>query len=82
MSYQFPGQFRLVPVGEGRLHGQDDAVGDDGDEDGVLEGRPLDQEHDEPPDKVGLAQDEQGRRAFRLLVLFLLLRPDRLKKHR
>ena len=39
-----PGELRLVAVGERLLDGEDDAVGDDGEEDGVLEGRPLDQE--------------------------------------
>ena len=33
----------------------------DGQEDGVLEGRPLDEEQGEPPDEVGVTEDEEGR---------------------
>ena len=32
------------------LHGKDDAIGNDGQEDGVLKGRPLNEEHCEPGD--------------------------------
>ena len=43
-THELPGELCLVAVGEGLLDGEYDAVGDDGEEDGVLEGRPLDQE--------------------------------------
>ena len=42
------------------LEREDDAVGNDGEEDGVFEGRPLDQELGRPTDEVLLGQDEQG----------------------
>ena len=43
-THELPGELCLVSVGEGLLDGEDDAVGDDGEEHGVLEGWPLDQE--------------------------------------
>ena len=43
-THELPGELCLVAVGEGLLDGEDDAVGDDGEEHGVLEGWPLDQE--------------------------------------
>ena len=39
----------------------DDTRGDDGDEDGPLKGRPFDEKEGEPPEYVGLAQQEEGR---------------------
>ncbi len=41
------------------LQRQDDAVGDDGEEDGVLERGPLNQELGRPPDDVPLAEYEE-----------------------
>ena len=75
-THELPGELRLVAVGERLLDGEDDAVCDDGEEDGVLEGRPLDQELGHAPQDVALAQDEQRRRALLLLlpVAPLLLR--------
>ena len=43
-THELPSELGLVAVGEGLLDGEDDAVGDDGEQDGVLERRPLDQE--------------------------------------
>ena len=43
-THKLPGELCLVSVWEGLLDGEDDAVGDDGEQDGVLKGRPLDQE--------------------------------------
>ena len=43
-THELPGELCLVSVGEGLLDGEDDAVGDDGQEHGVLKGWPLDQE--------------------------------------
>ena len=75
-THELPGELRLVAVGQGLLDGEDDAVGDDGEEDGVLEGRPLDQELGHAPQHVRLAQDEQRRRTLLLLLAVapLLLR--------
>ena len=52
-------QLRLVSVGLVFLQGHDDAGGDDGGQDGPLEGRPLDDEEGEPPDDVLLTEHEE-----------------------
>ena len=52
-------QLGLVSVGLVFLQGHHDAGGDDGGQDGPLEGRPLDDEEGEPPDDVLLAQQEE-----------------------
>ena len=73
VSYQLPGKLCLVAIGKRFLDGEDDAIGDDGEQDGVLEGRPLDQELGGPPEVVGLGEDEErGRPRLLLLVLLLL----------
>jgi hypothetical protein len=41
-AYKLLGQLGFVSVGQRPLDGEDDAVGNDGQEDGVLEGRPFD----------------------------------------
>ena len=38
-------------------------------QDGVFEGRPLDEELGHSPDDVGLAQDEEGRRPGPLVLV-------------
>lgn len=58
------GEGGLVVAWQMFLEGEDHAVGDDGEEDGVLEGRPLDYEARVLPYAVILAQDEQGRGAL------------------
>ena len=52
-------QLRLVSVGLMLLQGHHYTGGDDGGEDGPLKGRPLDDEEGEPPEDVGLAQQEE-----------------------
>ena len=52
-------QLRLVSVGLMFLQGHHYTGGDDGGEDGPLKGRPLDDEEGEPPEDVGLAQQEE-----------------------
>ena len=73
-THQLSCQFRFVPVGQRAFDGQHDAVGDDGQEDGVLEGRPFDQELCEPADQVRLPEDEEGGGALLLLLQLFLLR--------
>lgn len=58
------GEGGLVVAWQMFLEGEHDAVGDDGQEDGVLEGRPLDYEPRVLPYAVILAQYEQGRGAL------------------
>ena len=41
------------------LHGEDDAVGDDGEQNEVLKGTPFDDGARVPPDDVVLGEDEQ-----------------------
>lgn len=54
----------LVVAWQMFLEGEYHAVGDDGEEDGVFEGRPLDYEPRVLPYAVILAQYEQGRGAL------------------
>lgn len=58
------GEGGLVLAWQMFLEGEHHAVGDDGEEDGVLEGRPLDYEARVLPNAVVLAQYEQGSGAL------------------
>ena len=58
------GQGGLVLAGQMFLEGEHHAVGDDGEEDGVLEGRPFYYEARVLPYAIILAQYEEGRGAL------------------
>ena len=60
LTHQLEGEHGLVSVGEVGVHGHDDAVGDDGQDDAVLEGAAVDQPLHQPPDGVGGFEDEQA----------------------
>lgn len=57
-------EYGLVLPGQVLLEGEDHAIGDDGEQDGVLEGRPFYYEAGVLPDAVILRQDEQRRSAL------------------
>lgn len=52
-------EYGLVVVRQMLLEGEDHAIGDDGEQDGVLEGRPLDDEARVLPYAIILRKDEQ-----------------------
>ena len=60
LTHQLEGEHGLVSVGEVGVHGHDDAVGDDGQDDAVLEGAAVDEPLHQPPDGVGGFEDEQA----------------------
>ena len=66
--YKLPCQLCFVSIGLRSLDGQDDAIGNDGEEDGILKGWPFDEEYGEAADEVALAQDEEGGGALLLLL--------------
>lgn len=57
-------EYGFVLLRQVLLEGEDHAIGDDGEQDGVLEGRPFDYEASVLPDAVILRQDEQRRSAL------------------
>lgn len=57
-------EYGFVLLGQVLLEGEDHAIGDDGEQDGVLEGRPLDYEAGMLPYAVILRKDEQRRGAL------------------
>lgn len=57
-------EYGFVLLRQVLLEGEDYAIGDDGEQDGVLEGRPFDYEASMLPDAVILRQDEQRRSAL------------------
>ena len=63
-------QLGLVSIGLRGLNGQDDTIGDDGEEDGVLKRRPFYQKYGQPPKGIALSEDEEG--GWTLLLLLLL----------
>lgn len=63
-SLEFLREYGLVLLGQVLLEGEDHAIGDDGEQDGVLEGRPLDYEPGMLPDTVILRKDKQRRGAL------------------
>lgn len=54
-------EYGLVLMRQVLLEGEDHAIGDDGDQDGVFEGRPLDDEARVLPYAIILRQNEQRR---------------------
>ena len=50
----------LVSVGKVCVHGHDHAVGDDGQDDAVLEGSAVDQPLHQSPDGIGGGEDEHA----------------------
>ena len=60
LTHQLERQHGLVSVGEVGVHGHDDTVGDDGEDDAVLEGAAVDEPLHQPPDGVGGFEDEQA----------------------
>ena len=71
-TYELLCQLCFVSIGLRSLDGQDDAIGNDGEEDGILEGGPFDEEFGQAADEVALAQDEEGGGALLLLLQCLL----------
>ena len=67
-TYELLCQLCFVSIGLRSLDGQDDAIGNDGEEDGILKGWPFDEEYGEAADEVALAQDEEGGGALLLLL--------------
>lgn len=57
-------EYGLVRIRQVLLEGKDYAIGDDGEQDGVLEGRPLDDEARMLPYAIILRQDKQRRGAL------------------
>ena len=49
-THQLKGQHRLVPARQVGVHGHDDTVGDDSQDDQPLEGGPADEPHEQPPE--------------------------------
>ena len=66
--YKLPCQLCFVSIGLRSLDSQDDAIGNDGEEDGILKGWPFDEEYGEAADEVTLAQDEEGGGPLLLLL--------------
>lgn len=56
---EFLREYGPVRIRQMFLEGEDHAIGDDGEQDGVLEGRPLDDEARMLPYAIILRQDEQ-----------------------
>lgn len=73
LSYQLSCQLGLIAIRQWLLHGQDHAVGDDGEQDGILKGGPLDEEFGGSSEVIGLGEDKEGRRSLLLFILLLLL---------
>lgn len=57
-------EYGLVLIRQMLLEGEDHAIGDDGEQDGILKGRPLDDEARVLPYAVILRQNEQRRGAL------------------
>ena len=73
---QFNGHDGLVVIGQLVVHGHDDTVGHDGDDDDPVEGRPVDQPSHHLPDGAGRGEEEKrGRAPLVGLVLLLLPHP-------
>ena len=78
-THQLDGHDGLVIVGEFVVHGHDDTVGHDGDDDDPVEGRPVDQPSHHLPDRAGGSEEEEGGGTPLVrLVLLLLPHPERL----
>jgi hypothetical protein len=72
-AHQLSCQLCLVSIGLGSFDGQDDAIGDNGKKDGILEGRPIYEEFGQPSQEITLPEYEEGGGTLLLLLRLQLL---------
>ena len=70
---QFNRHDGLVVVGQLVVHGHDDTVGHDGDDDDPVEGRPVDEPGHHLADRTGGGEEEEGGGTSLIRLILLLL---------